>query len=198
MAQWYALADQKTQAAEFARLAQMTREAPAQSPLVRTMLEKSLAAADNMPEAGDFGDLPVAQADDPILRRAMRQRFFKDVDTPTGFDVIHLAMACMSFVLLEALQGMIADRRQPRPDELYALAYDVGEIIAMCIVDADDQLPMLVAQRLLAQGLTIDDVGALMGPFLDQLDVYFDFVAPDALYAAMDAPDVPMANAFYD
>lgn len=200
MAQWYALADQQTPAAEFARLAQMTRQEPAQSPLVRTMLEKSLAAAAaaDRPEAGRGGDEPVATADDPILRRTMRQRFFEDVDTPTGFDVIHLAMACMSFVLLEALQGMIADRRQPRPDELYALANDVGEIIAMCIVDADDQMPMLIAQRLLAQGLTFDDVAALMGPFLDQLDVYFDFVAPDDLYAAMDAPDVPMPNAFYD
>ncbi|QDG52157.1 plasmid pRiA4b ORF-3 family protein [Persicimonas caeni] len=200
-AQWHALAEDDTLAAEFASLAEHTRRDPAHSPLMRGMLEKGLQGAQGFEEGTDIEAGRLEAAEDAELRRAMRHRFFSGLEVPVGFDVVHLATSCASFVLLESLFPAIADSRQPRPEQLYELAYELGEVIAAYLTNQqvfdEDELPMLIAQQLAAHGLVAADLARVLPPFLDQMQVYFDFVAPEAFFAAMQRPETRMAEAFY-
>ncbi|MFW6057471.1 MAG: hypothetical protein ACOC9W_01315, partial [Persicimonas sp.] len=201
-ARWHALAGDADLAAEFARLGHMTREEPAHSPLVRVMLEKGLRIARGVEERSDMDIEPLEAADDPRLRREMRKRFFGELDEPTGLDVVHLAMTCASYVLLEALQPAIAASRQPRPEQLYELAFDVGERIADYLTGPPESssvdLPSLIAQRLIEAGLARADLARVLPAFLNEMEIYFDFVAPYEFFEATRAPQNSMADAFYE
>ncbi len=165
-AQWHALAGDADLAAEFARLGQMTREEPAQSPLVRVMLEKGLRIARGVEEGEDMDVGPLEAADDPRLRREMRKRFFGELDEPTGFDVVHLAMTCAGYLVDP--QGF-----------------------------STEELPVLLVQRLAEAGLAQADLARVLPAFLDEMEIYFDFVAPDEFFEATRTPQAPMADAFY-
>lgn len=199
MALWHAFEGDDDTASLMARLVRQTRDEPTNSFLLRMRLDKTFDEWSRI--AGD-NEFPIDWIEDPDLRRHLRQLFFSGVDTPTGRDVLHLALTCVAFIALDWSLEYVPAARHPRPDDRYRLAYRAATSIVDHLVQRERpeprQLHGAVADALADSSLQQEDARQLAAWILADAQQYIDDYAPPQFYQAIAEPNRQMAGAFFD
>jgi hypothetical protein len=108
----------------FGHLADITREQFADSPLVREIARRTPAFYEPRP---DFGELaPYRRPAEPDLRQHLAERFLGPLDTLEADDQRRLDWIELAFSTLEFVRPTIPSDQQPRFEQVYDLAYDLG------------------------------------------------------------------------
>lgn len=200
MALWHCLNEDLELAGKFAAMAELTRSRPAESPLIEVLLDRAVAIHHEEADGDDHS--PVALAEDPLRRRAMRQRFFSEVDEPMGQDVVRLALATATHCVLEASMPAVSHTHQPRPEEEYELSFKVAEEMSQRFQEGTDEDPEALFESLvefLRSESKFDEMEATFVTvnILNELQKYMENLAPEEFFFALDNPGEPMAEAFF-
>jgi len=121
MARWHQLLGEPGQADLCLRLARVTEDNFAHSPLVRVMLERGLKWLDETDinlEPMSFGD--------PRLRQRLKAAFFADVCSPKGRDLARLDLTEAAYVALDDAVLDLPGHRRPRDEQLMEMAHALG------------------------------------------------------------------------
>lgn len=198
MAVWHALVGDDETASVFAKIADVTRKTPRESPLIRWRLELTL---DEWRREPPEEELPVEWIEDPDLRCHIRQLFFAEIDSPQGIDVLHLALTCLAFVTLDWSLEYVAADRHPRPEQRYELAYKAAREIAPALLPQSDERPEQlhdrITERFAGSSLSEEDAGQLAALILADAQKYIDEYATSGFYEAVAHPGRRMPDEFY-
>lgn len=125
MAIWHQLRGEAAFAGLCLSAAESTRTAPAQSPLLRVLLERSFDEV-RTPDAATIAGEPVLG--DPLRRQYIKSRFFVQLEEPRGRDLALLDFAEAALLAAErALDSLPGDAR-PREDELQEAAFAMATL----------------------------------------------------------------------
>ncbi len=127
---WHRWRDEAELAGLCGALADVTEDDFAGSPLVRVMLEQSLAPPDEcmLSDMGSYGDA--------VLRQHLKALFFQNVDAPTSKDLACLDLTEAALVSLDSIFDSLPGECRPREDERYATAFALGKTFADFMMSA--------------------------------------------------------------
>ncbi len=129
MACWHHWNREPAEAALCASLASATAADFVRSPLVRAMLEASIAKGAAAARAATAARPAVLAIGDEALRHRLKAELFSDVRHPSARELARLDLTEAAWVLLDVMLGSLPGERRPREDDHLALARRLGDAV---------------------------------------------------------------------
>lgn len=150
MAIWHQLRGEAAAAGLCLAAAESTRESPADSSLLRVLLERSvtvarssLASEGEAPEPG-----PGVLLGDPLRRQYIKSRFFVEIEAPHGRDLALLDFTEAALLSLERAVGMLPGDMRPREEEVQQAAHSLAVLFRDYILHKEPREAVVLSERM--------------------------------------------------
>jgi len=194
MARWHQLAGEPEQAALCARLARVTEENFANSPLVRVMLEQGLRWL-----AETEVNLEPMTIGDPGLRQRIKATFFADVRAPKGRDLARLDLTEAAYVALDEAVLELPGHRRPRDEQLLSMAFALGRAYYNVVAShkPDPQTSLSRALKRASGALLLDECNRLVAYVLPALVAFVANICRRCPVGCLARPTRGASDAFF-
>ncbi len=150
MAIWHQLRGEAAAAGLCMAAAESTRQAPADSSLLRVLLERSVIMARSALTAeGESADPgPGVLLGDPLRRQYIKSRFFVEVEAPHGRDLALLDFTEAALLSLERAVGMLPGDMRPREEEVQQAAHALAGLFRDYILHKEPRDAAVLSDRM--------------------------------------------------
>lgn len=198
MERWHRWNGDAHEAALCGRLARVTEQDCAASPLLRVMLELSV---EMLHDSGQSSEEP--SFGDANVRQHLKALFFQGVQTPRGRDLARLDLTEAALAALEQVLEVLPGESRPREDERLALAFALGKAFADYMIDDDDHQPVeALAKRMTralgkASRLSLKERRRVVDLVLPALGAFTEQICAACPVACLDDPGHKVTDVFF-
>jgi len=150
MSIWHQLRGEAAAAGLCLAAAESTRESPAESSLLRVLLERSLSAARSAlgaeGEGGESG--PGVLLGDPLRRQYIKSRFFVEIEAPHGRDLALLDFTEAALLSLERAVGLLPGDMRPREEQVQQAAHALAVLFRDYILHKEPRDAAVLSERM--------------------------------------------------
>jgi hypothetical protein len=202
MACWHHWNREPDEAALCAALARTAAEDFGRSPLVRAMLEASIAKGAAAAMAATAARPAVLALGDETLRHRLKAELFADVRHPTARELGRLDLTEAAWVLLDVMLGSLPGERRPREDDHLALAHRLGGVVVGQVLGeprrrAESARAACVAHVREATGLSVEAARAFADEALQALHGFVRGICGRCPVACLRHPDADYSDTFF-
>jgi len=149
MAIWHKLRSELETAGLFLAVAEATEQTPAESPLLRVLLERLFEPAAGPPDPAEE-EPPHDPLGEPTRRQFLKSRFFLDVAAPKGRDLALLDFTEAALLGLERVLETVPGDSRPREDMLQEAAHDIAQLFRDYVLLTRPSPPSLLGDKMAA------------------------------------------------
>jgi hypothetical protein len=150
MAIWHQLRGEAAAAGLCLAASESTRSAPAESSLLRVLLERSVtlvrASLGGESEASAPG--PSVLLGDPLRRQYIKSRFFVEIEAPHGRDLALLDFTEAALLSLERAVGMLPGDMRPREEQVQQAAHSLAVLFRDYILHKEPRDASVLSERM--------------------------------------------------